>query len=128
MEKIREHPKYNTVSPKEKTWIAQTLREVLPKTEELKKQLLNQYRVELSKYLEDAKERDRIEKERVKREEQQRLKEEENRKKIATDTKPKIAISAGAITGDNTKPKKSFTPSPASISPRLDNKVPSEDK
>ena len=73
VEKIREHPKYNTVSAKEKALNQQMLREVLPKTERIKQQLLDQYRVELAKYLEDAKRRDKIEQEKIKKEaEQQR--------------------------------------------------------
>ncbi|XP_033215509.1 STAM-binding protein isoform X2 [Belonocnema kinseyi] len=127
LEKIREHPKYNTVSSKEKAWNQQMLRDVLPKTEELKKQLLDQYRVELAKHLEDAKERDEIEKQRIKREEQQRLKEEEKRKK-AEASKPKIAISAAAVTDDDKKPKKLFTPSPDVKSPPEDKKIPSVDR
>lgn len=49
-----------------------TLRTVIPKTEELKKQLLEQYQTELDKYLEDLKEREKIEKERLRQEELQR--------------------------------------------------------
>lgn len=45
------------------------MRKVLPKAEELKKQLLEQYQTELNKYMEDVKEREKIEKERQKREE-----------------------------------------------------------
>jgi len=49
-----------------------TLRIVIPKTEELKEQLLVQYQAELDKYLEALKEREKIEKERLRQEELQR--------------------------------------------------------
>lgn len=68
MEKIREHPKYNTILAKDKLWIQQALREVLPKTEELKKKLLEQY----GKDFAEMEEKKRIENERLKREELQR--------------------------------------------------------
>lgn len=68
LEKIREHPKYHTISPKFKLWIQQTLREVLPKTEEIKKKLLEQYGKESL----EVEEKRRIENERLKREEIQR--------------------------------------------------------
>lgn len=69
VEKIRNHPLFDTVSLKDKEHNQQTLRKVLPKAEELKKQLLEQYQTELNKYLEDVKEREKIEKERLKQEE-----------------------------------------------------------
>lgn len=69
VEKIRNHPQFDTVSLKDKEHNQQTLRKVLPKAEELKKQLLEQYQTELNKYLEDVKEREKIEKERLKQEE-----------------------------------------------------------
>lgn len=50
----------------------QKLREILPKAEALKTQLLAHYRIEQAKYLEDAKKRQKIESERLKREEEQR--------------------------------------------------------
>lgn len=69
VEKIRNHPQFNTVPLKDKEHNQQTLRKVLPKAEELKKQLLEQYQTEYNKYLEDIKEREKIEKERLKQEE-----------------------------------------------------------
>jgi len=48
------------------------LRIALSKAEKLKKQLLEQYQAELNKYLEDLKERERIEKERLRQEELKR--------------------------------------------------------
>lgn len=69
VEKIRNHPQFDTVSLKDKEHNQQTLRKVLPKAEELKKQLLEQYQTELNKYLEDVKEREKIEKQRLKQEE-----------------------------------------------------------
>ncbi|XP_003699602.2 STAM-binding protein [Megachile rotundata] len=80
VEKIRTHPQYHTVSIKDKEQNQQTLRKVMSKAEELKKQLLEQYQAETNKYLADVKERERIEKERLKREELEKLKEEEERR------------------------------------------------
>ncbi|XP_029034767.1 STAM-binding protein-like A [Osmia bicornis bicornis] len=80
VEKIRSHPQHHTVPIKDKEQNQETLRKVIPKAEELKKQLLEQYQVELNKYLADVKERERIEKERLKQEELEKLKEEEERK------------------------------------------------
>lgn len=80
VEKIRTHPQYNTVSIKDKEQNQQTLRKVMSKAEELKKQLLEQYQAESNKYLADVKERERIEKERLKREELEKLKEEEEKR------------------------------------------------
>ncbi|XP_043480872.1 STAM-binding protein [Leptopilina heterotoma] len=126
LEKIREHPKYNTIIAKDKLWIQQALREVLPKTEELKKKLLEQY----GKDFAEMEEKKRIENERLKREELQRLREVENRKSLAALSKPKIGISAGAmITSDTKTIKPLYPPFSTPISPRLDNKVTSsEDK
>ncbi|XP_012283983.1 STAM-binding protein-like A [Orussus abietinus] len=113
VEKIRNHPQYGTVPTKDRVMNQQALREVLPKAEALKKQLLEQYRLELAKYLHDAEEREKIEEERLKKEELQRLKEEEERKnKIATQIAAKaakVAINAAAITlGDESKSKKIY--------------------
>ncbi|XP_025263457.1 STAM-binding protein [Camponotus floridanus] len=84
VDKIIHHPQYNRVPNKDKIMNKRTLRIVIPKTEELKKQLLVQYQAELDKYLDDLKEREKIEKERLKQEELQRQKEEEEkRNKIA---------------------------------------------
>lgn len=54
---------------KDKEQNQKTLRKVIPKAEELKKLLLEKYQSELGKHLEDVKERERIEKERLKHEE-----------------------------------------------------------
>ncbi|XP_046422830.1 STAM-binding protein-like isoform X2 [Neodiprion fabricii] len=87
LEKIRKHPQYDTVPVKDRATNQQKLREIFPKAEALKKQLLAQYKMEQIKYLEDAKKREKIEMERLKREEEQRLKDEEDRKnKLAART------------------------------------------
>lgn len=72
MDKIRSHPQYNSVSAKDKAMNKDALRIVIPKAEKLKKQLLEQYQAEFDKYLEDLKERERIERERLRQEELQR--------------------------------------------------------
>lgn len=72
VDKIMNHPQYNSVPTKDKIMNKHTLRIAIPKAEELKKQLLEQYQTELEKYLEDLKEREKIEKERLRREEVQR--------------------------------------------------------
>ena len=72
MDKIRSHPQYNNVSTKDKAMNKDALRIVIPKAEKLKKQLLEQYQAEFDKYLEDLKERERIERERLRQEELQR--------------------------------------------------------
>lgn len=72
MDKIRNHPQYNSVPAKDKEMNKQDLRAIIPKAEELKKQLLNQYQAELDKYLKDLKEREKIERERLRQEELQR--------------------------------------------------------
>ncbi|XP_076241972.1 STAM-binding protein-like A isoform X2 [Calliopsis andreniformis] len=80
VEKIRNHPQYQTVPIKDKEQNQQILRKVIPKAEELKEQILEQYQLEWDKCLQDAKERERIEKERLKQEELEKLREEEERK------------------------------------------------
>lgn len=72
VDKIRDHPQYDSVSAKDKAMNRDALRIVIPKAEKLKKQLLDQYQAEFDKYLEDLKERERIEKERLRQEELQR--------------------------------------------------------
>lgn len=69
MEKILEHPQFYTVPLKDRLQNQETLRKVIPKAEELKKQLLKQYQVDYDKYIEDIKEKEKIEKERLKQEE-----------------------------------------------------------
>lgn len=53
LEKIRTHPQLNTVSSTEKVVNQQKLREVLPKAEQLKHQLLKKYEEEYERYLRD---------------------------------------------------------------------------
>ncbi|XP_063237206.1 STAM-binding protein-like [Bacillus rossius redtenbacheri] len=58
IEKIREHPNFASVSAADRASNAQKLREVLPKAEKLKSQLLERYTKEYQKYLEEKKRRD----------------------------------------------------------------------
>ncbi|RZB41167.1 STAM-binding protein-like, partial [Asbolus verrucosus] len=51
LEKIRKHPEFNTVPVKMKAINQAKLREVLPKAEKLKEQLLNQYKEEHKRYV-----------------------------------------------------------------------------
>lgn len=72
VDKITKHPQYNTVPAKDKTLNKSALRIVIPKAEELKKQLLEQYQAEFNQYSKDMKERERKEEERLRQEELQR--------------------------------------------------------
>lgn len=126
VDKIRNHPQYQTVPLKDRAMNKQTLRSVIPKAEELKKQLLEQYQAELDKYLQDTRERERIEKERLKQEELEKLKEEEERKNkmaaLAAVRAAKAAINAAVVSApDETKPKTASSIIPKSvISPPTD--------
>lgn len=73
MEKIKNHPEYNSASPKDKFRNHQMSKDVLPKTEALKKQLKNQYDIEFKKYIKEVKEKERIDLERMKEEHQLRF-------------------------------------------------------
>ncbi|KAF3426511.1 hypothetical protein E2986_00569 [Frieseomelitta varia] len=110
VEKIRNHPQFNTVPLKDKEHNQQTLRKVLPKAEELKKQLLEQYQTEYNKYLEDVKEREKIEKERLKQEELKKLREEEERKNklaaLAAVKAAKAAMTTSVTSPEDGKVKK----------------------
>ncbi|XP_063907211.1 STAM-binding protein-like A isoform X2 [Zophobas morio] len=53
LEKIRRHPDFHTVPVKMKAINQTKLREVLPKAEKLKEQLLNQYKEEYNRYMAD---------------------------------------------------------------------------
>ncbi|XP_060825636.1 STAM-binding protein [Bombus pascuorum] len=125
VEKIRNHPQFDTVSLKDKEHNQQTLRKVLPKAEELKKQLLEQYQTELNKYLEDVKEREKIEKERLKQEELEKLREEEERKNklaaLAAVKAAEAAMVASVTSPEDAKLKKiSSIPSRPLVSPSSD--------
>ncbi|XP_053978088.1 STAM-binding protein-like A isoform X2 [Hylaeus volcanicus] len=98
VEKIRDHPQFNMVPLKDKEQNQQTLRKVMPKAEELKKQLLEQYQADLDKYLEDVKEREKIEKERLKQEELEKIREEEDRKNKLAASAAVRAAKAGMST------------------------------
>ncbi|XP_034939769.1 STAM-binding protein-like A [Chelonus insularis] len=52
IEKIRHHPKYNTIPAKDKLSMQENLRQVLPIVEELKKKLLEQFKLDAIKYAE----------------------------------------------------------------------------
>lgn len=54
LEKIRKHPEYNTVTVTERSTNQAKLREVLPKAEKLKAQLLERYTKEYERYLQEA--------------------------------------------------------------------------
>ncbi|XP_029659289.1 STAM-binding protein [Formica exsecta] len=106
VDKIRNHPQYRSIPTKDKTMNKHTLRTVIPKTEELKKQLLEQYQTELDKYLEDLKEREKIEKERLRQEELQRRKEEEERRnKMAASAAVRTAKAATSVNMPDVVPK-----------------------
>ncbi|XP_012224389.1 STAM-binding protein [Linepithema humile] len=134
VDKIRNHPQYNSVSAKDKEMNKQDLRTIIPKAEELKKQLLNQYQAELDKYLKDLKDREKIERERLRQEELQRQKEEEERRNkmdaLAAVRAAKAAISANVVVPEEVKSKQlpSIIPKTV-ISPSNDDKTskPSKD-
>lgn len=69
---MQHHQMYHMVTAKDKAMNKQKLREVIPKAEELKKQLLKQYQALLDKYLEDVKKAEKADAERLKHEEEQR--------------------------------------------------------
>jgi hypothetical protein len=69
---MKAHPQFHTIPIKDKAMNMHDLRIALSKAEKLKKQLLEQYQAELNKYLEDLKERERIEKEHLRQEELKR--------------------------------------------------------
>lgn len=76
VEKIQHHQMYDIVTPKDKAINKQKLREVIPKAEELKKQLLKQYQNQLDKDLKDFEEHvkkvENANAERLKQEKEQR--------------------------------------------------------
>ncbi|CAK9808496.1 STAM-binding protein [Anthophora quadrimaculata] len=119
VEKIRNHPQFHTVPLKDKEQNQQALRKVIPKAEELKKQLLEQYQKEYEKYLEDMKERERIERERLKQEELERLREEEEKKnKLAALAAAKaVKVNENVIAPEENKIKKISTVSPKPLVP-----------
>ncbi|XP_031844749.1 STAM-binding protein isoform X2 [Nomia melanderi] len=131
VEKIRNHPHFHLVPLKDKEQNQQTLRKVIPKAEEIKKQLLEQYQAEYEKYLEDVKLRERIEKEKLKQEELEKLREEEERKnKLAAlaAVRAAKAMSTNVVTSeDKFKKVPSITPKPL-ISPSSDIAQTSKDK
>ncbi|KAL2716424.1 STAM-binding protein-like A [Vespula squamosa] len=141
VEKMQHHQMYHMVTAKDKAINKQKLREVIPKAEELKKQLLKQYQVLLDKYLEDVKKAEKADAERLKHEEEQRLKEEEERKNklaaLEAVKAAKIAASTFLVTTDDTRSIKLPTPSlkpPTSLSvtsrPQSlkDNSIPTVDR
>lgn len=113
VDKIRNHPQYGSIPAKDKMMNMHALRTVIPKAEELKKQLLEQYQAELDKYLEDSKEREKIENERLKQEQLQRQKEEEEKKNkmaaVATIQAAKAAVSVNIVMPEEMKELPSIT-------------------
>lgn len=53
LDKIRKHPEFSTVTAQEKATNQIKLREVLPKAEKLKEQLLQRYTEEYNRYLQE---------------------------------------------------------------------------
>lgn len=54
LEKIRKHPEYNSVTVAERTANQAKLREVLPKAEKLRAELLERYTKDYNRYLQEA--------------------------------------------------------------------------
>lgn len=54
LEKIRKHPDFNTVTAQEKAINQAKLREILPKAEKLKAELLDRYTQQYNRYLEEV--------------------------------------------------------------------------
>lgn len=69
VDKITKHPQYNSVSAKDRNMNKCSLRIAFAKAEDLKRLLLQQYQIDLDKYIEDLKEKEKIEMERLKQEE-----------------------------------------------------------
>ncbi|XP_032679797.1 STAM-binding protein [Odontomachus brunneus] len=109
VDKIIKHPQYNSISAKDRNMNKCSLRTAFAKAEELKKQLMQQYQIDLDKYIEDLKEKEKIEMERLKQEELQKQKEEEEkRNKIAAMAAIKAAtaaISTNVVLPEETKSK-----------------------
>lgn len=100
LEKITTHPDYNSVPSRDRDLNRETLRKVIPKAENLKKQLLELYKAEYDKYIEDMKEKERLEMERLKQELESRREEEERKNKmaaLATIKATAAAINAAAV-------------------------------
>ncbi|XP_023246411.1 STAM-binding protein [Copidosoma floridanum] len=142
VEKIENHPEYNTIPPNDREQIRNTLRDLFPKTELLKEKVKKQFQIEHIQCKKEIEELDRIEAERLKQKERQRVKEEEDRKlqpyfpELKT---PQIGIMAGAVTTseDNYKSKRLLLPANACITPYYeeqqaqssrDRKVPTVDR
>ncbi|XP_014468047.1 PREDICTED: STAM-binding protein isoform X2 [Dinoponera quadriceps] len=126
VDKITKHPKYESVPVQMKETNRRTLRIAFTKAEQLKKQLLHQYEADLDKYVEDLKEKERIEKEQLRQEELRRQKEEEERRNkmaaLVAVKAAKAALSANVLP-EETK-SKSFPvvpPVKPVISPSNDN-------
>ncbi|XP_076175370.1 STAM-binding protein [Ptiloglossa arizonensis] len=119
VEKILEHPQFYTVPLKDRLQNQETLRKVIPKAEELKKQLLKQYQVDYDKYIEDIKEKEKIEKERLKQEELEKLREEEERKNklaaLAAARAAKTAVSTTVTSPEENKIKNVPSIAPKSL-------------
>lgn len=66
------HPDYNSIAPDEKIQIKNTLRDIFPKTEALKKKLLEQFKVQYDRRKKELEEQEKREAERLKLLEKQR--------------------------------------------------------
>lgn len=72
LEKLPTHPEYNTLSYLHKEEIKSTLRQIFPKTEELKPKLLEIFKQDFIKLKKELDEQEKIEAERLKQKEAQR--------------------------------------------------------
>ncbi|OXU28265.1 hypothetical protein TSAR_010956 [Trichomalopsis sarcophagae] len=141
LEKLETHPEYHTIPANDKDHIKNTLKEIFPKTEALKKKLLEQYKHEYAKQKQEYEEQERIELERL-RQEQQRLKEEEEERALQLNSSAhpgalKLGVAAGALTSADefrlkrhVIPPKTYVPSQydEQAQSSKDRKVPSVDR
>ncbi|XP_058791179.1 STAM-binding protein isoform X2 [Phymastichus coffea] len=138
IEKLKTHPEYNSIPPLDKEYIKNTLRVILPKTEALKKKLLEQFKHEYELHKQEIEEQEKVEAERLKLEEKQRLKEEEEMKNqiLATASKTSSIGIAAALTSADELKRQVFAPNKTYITSHIDDqaqsskdrKVPSVDR
>lgn len=69
---MQTHPDYNSIPAEDRTHIKNTLRDIFPKTEALKKKLLEQFKLDYNKRKKELEEQERRELERLKLLERQR--------------------------------------------------------
>nr|CAD7460906.1 unnamed protein product [Timema tahoe] len=83
IEKIRYHPDFSTVPVIDRTTNAQKLREVMPKAEKLKSQLMECYEKEYKRYFDEQKAHEESERARLKRLVEEKRVEEAHRNELA---------------------------------------------